>query len=212
MPRPFDTAHIADSFAPASHQSIATGHRAFFDALPADFRAFLARHNGGVVKEFAWTFDTGVPFKTDTVDNPSRDDCIVELFGIPTTPAPEHEPRDLLQAVADYEQACFLPRGVFAVASCSQNSLVCVSTRPEDVGHVYYWDWYWQYPWCEPFFRARIDEALRMFPDSELVSNDTNHPLHNDLVDTLNFATLVQLAPSWPDFLAKCRDERDLQA
>jgi hypothetical protein len=56
----------------------------FFRSLPEDYREFLQQHNGGFVDEFRYTFPTGVPFQTDEVDNPSRDDCPVEFYGLRT--------------------------------------------------------------------------------------------------------------------------------
>jgi hypothetical protein len=57
----------------------------FFRSLPEAYREFLQQHNGGFVDEFRYTFPTGVPFQTDEVDNPSRDDCPVEFYGLRTT-------------------------------------------------------------------------------------------------------------------------------
>lgn len=178
-----DMSCIVGSFAPATRESIDNGARAFFDALPLEYKEFLARHNGGVVEEFAWTFDTGVPFKTDSADNPSRTDCVIDLFGIPTADPPDPAPEDLLQVAAD---------------------------RADDLGHVYYWDWYWQYPWCEQFSCSRVDAVHGSFPNAEQVLNDGHHPQYQQLIDELNYATLIRIATSWPEFLEKCRDEREL--
>ena len=176
------------------------------DKLPSDYLGFLRIHNGGFVDEFRYTFGTGVPFKTTEVDNPSRDDCPVEFFGIATGEKNESRPRDLIQIAAEYAEEEFLPTGVIAIARCVANSLVCLSLRHEDHGSIYYWDWYWYFPGSKPFFEARMVDALAGFERSDVISEDPSHPRYVELYDALNFATLVKIAASFSDWFRECQD------
>ncbi len=198
---------IRDSYPPLS----ALGNdktQAYLRDLPDDYVAFLRHNNGGFADAFRYTFLTGVPFKTETVDNLSRDDCPVEFFGLSGGDASEGFPDDLMQVAREHADEGFLPRNVIAIARCVQNSLVCLSRRKEDFGSIYYWDWYWQYPWCEAFFRARLDEVRRQFEPADDILEDNTHPRHAELRDALNFATLTKLAPDFSSWLGGCEDRR----
>jgi hypothetical protein len=199
---------IRNSF-PAISDQLAEEERVFFDRLPDDYRAFLLAHNGGFVEEFRYTFLTGVPFRTSEIDNPSRDDCPVEFFGIATTEPGSALPEDIMQMVVDHAAEEFLPRDVIAIARCVQSSLVCLSLRADDRGAIYYWDWYWRYPWCKDFFDARIARALAAFDDPDAIRRDLRHPRRAELHDALNFATLVKLAPSFSEWGRSCEDRRE---
>jgi SMI1/KNR4 family protein SUKH-1 len=181
----------------------------FVDNLPSDYREFLLEHNGGFVYDFRYTFMTGVPFKTDEVDNPSRDDSPVEFFGIPTTEADGEWPADLLECIATHRSEEFLPHDVIAIARCVQNSLVCISLRSEDRGRIYYWDWYWRYPWCYHFFDARIASAKGRFDDPSSILDNPHHAQYQAIFDALNFATLVEVAPNFSEWFLRCQDRRD---
>lgn len=199
---------IRASFPAITAQSAGDDH-AFFTQLPDHYRRFLAARNGGFAAESRYTFLTGVPFVTETVHNPSRDDCVIEFFGIPTTDAAGDFPRDLLQERVDHEAEGFLPHDVIAIARCSQNSLVCISLRTEDRGAIYYWDWYWRYPWCKAFFAARIDAVAQQYPQHAEILADEEHALHHEVQDAFNFATLVRLAPDFETFARACEDRRE---
>lgn len=178
--------------------------------LPDDYRSFLRVHNGGFVDEFRYSFQTGVPFKTKDVENPSRSDCPVEFFGIPAGQVSGSYPEDLLQVAVDHAAEEFLPENVIAVARCIQSSLVCISVRSEDYGAIYYWDWYWRYPWCVHFFDARIEKVQRNYRDAAAILNDREHPHFTTLRDELNYATLTRIAPSFSDWFAMCEDVREV--
>lgn len=180
----------------------------FFMQLPDDYRQFLSATNGGFVEAFRYTFLTGVPFRTEYVDNPSRDDCPVEFYGIPVNEQIDESPNDLLQEMVDHEAEEFLPKGVIAIARCFQNSLVCISLREEDRGWIYYWDWYWRHEWCRPFFDERIKRAYQPYPDYRAILNDPEHPLYESLLDDLNYATLTLVAPSFRKWFESCTDKR----
>lgn len=179
--------------------------RTLVDRLPSVHRGFLEAHNGGHLPEGRYTFPTGVPFKTPKVDNPSRDDCVVELFGLGLREN-DDDPSDLLEKNDAYREEDFLPQDVIAIGRCVQSSLVCMSLRADTFGAIYYWDYYWRYPWCEPFFRARIDAAAKEYPGASAILKDTSHAQHQALKDALNFATLMRLAADFEAFGAMCRD------
>jgi hypothetical protein len=199
---------IRNSF-PAFPSHLSGDNKELIGKLPKDYLEFLRVHNGGFVDEFRYTFMTGVPCKTTDVDNPSRDDCPVEFFGIGTGERNNGLPGDLIQIAAEHTEEQFLPTAVIAIARCVQNSLVCLSIRPEDHGTIYYWDWYWSYPWCKPFFEARIADALAGFERPSDISENPAHPRHVELYDALNFATLVKIASSFSDWFRGCQDRRN---
>lgn len=180
---------------------------AFFQALPLEYRRFLSTYNGGFVPESKYTFLTGVPFKTDTVDNPSWDDCPVEFFGIPTTEGEGDWPEDLLQLVVDHESENFLPQGIIAIARCVQSSLICISVRKNDYGQIYYWDWYWRYPWCKAFFDQRIAKVQQDYPNAQQIASIPNHPDLQRMMDDFNYATIVKIADSFDKWIASCVDK-----
>src|SRR5215203_3670236 len=139
----------------------------FFDVLPKDYKRFLDNTNGGFTEEFKYTFNTGVPFVTDKVNNQSKTDCVIEFFGINTTNQTNNFPKDLIETAKEYASEGFLPFGIIAIGSCIQNSLVCLSLRKNDFGQIYYWDWYWKYPWCKDFFQSRIDKVSAIYPNAK---------------------------------------------
>jgi hypothetical protein len=195
---------ITGSMQPPSSFVMSTAQRALYLALPPDYRKFLERHNGGRVSEFSMAFDTGVPFRTKEVDNPSRNDGVRELFGLRHPVADDDAPSDLVERRACYDAEEFLPQGVIAIARCTQSSLVCLSLRRDDFGQVYYWDWYWQYPWCRWFFDERLRATAKRYPDAKAIAADPKHKRHQELKDAFNYATIVRLAPSFSAWLSQC--------
>ena len=115
--------------------------RPFSRTAGQQYRHFLLSHNGGSVDAFRYTFMTGVPFRTEHAETPSREDSPVDFFGIPTTSDSDGCPDDLLQRAVDYEDQKFLPSNLLAIATCVQSSLVYISTGGPDLGAIYYWDW-----------------------------------------------------------------------
>ena len=199
---------IRGSFPPLERSAVSHDDWRFVQELPVEYRSFLRAHNGGFVDEFCYTFLTGVPFKTGAVDNPSRDDSPIEFFGVPTTQAAGRWPRDLLQVAVDHTAEEFLPSNLLAIASCVQSSLVCIALSGRDQGAIYYWDWYWQYPWCKAFFDRRIDAVRHEIPDHAAVLSDPSHPRYRQVLDAFNYATVTRLAGSFHQWLLTCADRR----
>jgi len=198
---------VTESLRPLDRSTLAPAQQALFDALPVSYQSFLENHNGGEIDEFALTFDTGVPFRTETVDNPSRNDGVRDFFGFRTNETTG--PEDLLERRVRHDGEQFLPRGFVAIAVCVQSSLVCLSLRPNDFGHVYYWDWYWRYPWCKWFFDARTRAVAERYPDAKATLRDASSPRYREVCDAFNYATVVELAASFHDWIVECYDARE---
>jgi hypothetical protein len=182
----------------------------FFDALPKDYKKFLDNTNGGFAEEFKYTFETGVPYITEKVNNPSKTDCVIEFFGICTSQTEREKfPKDLIETAKEYVAEEFLPLGIIAIASCIQNSLVCVSLRKNDFGQIFYWDWYWKYPWSKEFFQSRIDKVSAAYPNAEEVLSNPQNDLYQIVLDEFNYATIVKIADSFDDFSSKLKDVRE---
>lgn len=177
--------------------------------LPNEYRDFLSAQNGGFVEEDRYTFPTGVPFKSEAANVPSREDCLVKIFGIPTSTTLSSAPVDLLQMAAIHKEEGFLPSTVVAIARCAQNSLICLAISGDDVGTVYYWDWYWRYPWCKAYFDARVAVVLHRYPNADEILEDVSHQQHLEVADALNYATIVHQADSLAQWLRRCEDRRD---
>lgn len=197
---------IENSYPPFDEAMMSASERELFAKLPKDYQEFLRSHNGGFVRDFRYSFLTGVPYKTEAIDNPSRDDCVVEFLGIPTTTSEGRWPASLILTAEEHRAAKFLPDGIIAIAICIQSSLVCVSLRPADRGAIYYWDYYWRYPWCKSFFEERIEGSRARVKDSEVIMENPHHPDFPALVDALNFATLVKLSDSFSGWCHSCFD------
>lgn len=194
---------------PPLHDVVLDGpQRELLDSLPADYRRFLEQHNGGELPEFALAFDTRVPFRTEKVDRPSRNDGVREFFGFRSS-RDDEGPADLLERRVLHDSEEFLPAGIIAIAICAQSSLVCLSVRRNHFGRVYYWDWYWRYPWCKWFFDQRIDYVASRYPDSKTILKAPAHPRYWETVDAFNYATIVPLAPSFDAWIASCYDARE---
>lgn len=198
---------ITGSYPAPTQANISNDCWSFFQKLPSSYRKFLLSYNGGFVSEFQYTFLTGVPFKTEEVYNPSRDDCVVEFFGIPTSGDECEGPKDLLQTAIDYKAEHFLPNNIIAIARCIEDSLICISLRESDYGQVYYWDYSWQYPWCKYFFEQRINEVRRLYPNAQEIANTPDHPDMQRMMDDFNYATIVRLADDFDEWIESCTDK-----
>ena len=199
---------IECSYPAADDAMIGAAEQALSARLPSDYKAFLRTHNGGFAREFRYTFLTGVPFKQGEIYNPSREDCVVELFGIPAATSSGRQPMGLVETAAVHRAERFLPTSIIAVASCVQSSLVCMSLRQCDHGAIYYWEYYWRYPWCKEFFDERIEDArARMKDDRGDIKGAADVELAS--FDALNFATLVRIAPSFSEWSQSCFDGTD---
>lgn len=198
---------LTKSHARLRPETLKGAQAALWSTLPPSYREFLCRWNGGVLEEGQLCFDTPIPYVKDGRQvRDHQTDSVVEFFGF-QPPGETREPRDLATVKPEHDAEEFLPLGVIAIAECLGNSLLCLSTRSEDYGIVYYWDYYWKYPWSRPFFEPRIQAAKREFPDLDAIRADPLHPRRREAVDTLNYASLVRLAEDLESWLSMCRPD-----
>lgn len=201
---------LENSFPIISSHNISDEVWRFFEALPKDYKRFLDKTNGGFAEAFEYSFETGVPRIIEKVNNPSKTDCVIKFFGIRTSNIQPNEfPEDLIETANEYAAEEFLPSGIISIASCIQNSLVCLSLRKNDFGQIYYWDWYWKYPWSKDFFQARIDKVWTIYPNADEILNNPQNDLYQIVSDEFNYATIVKIAESFDDFLLKLKDLRE---
>jgi len=179
--------------------------KALFARFPIPYQTFLRAHNGGFVDPDQCNFLThiGREFEGQTYYNSegTLDEWWAFLSYKNETPAPDKCPSILHEHYGRHLAEQFLPDGVIAIGRCIQNSLICLSLNQHDFGAIYYWEWYWQYPWYQAFFNRRIEQAKDAFADIEVVLNDPDHPQYQTAVDQLNYATIVKVADSFPEFV-----------
>lgn len=155
-----------------------------FGALPETLQGVLRTWNGAYFSG-ELSFPTGVETRREGTAAIGQD-SLVELWGLYPKEADggsEETPLDLVTEAARHEEQAFLPRGLVAIGLGMENSLVLVSVRPQDLGAVFYWDWYWQYPWRVDFFQERIDRAMSAFADPAAAIDDLRHPDHDAVVE-----------------------------
>jgi hypothetical protein len=196
---------------PLREDLFSEGDTAIWQVLPSSYRAFLRRHNGGIVDPESAEFEIMIEENRDGTKTIGTSNSLSELWSFlsyENERRPEREPRSILHEHFDrHVGEAFLPSGVLAIGRCIQNSLVCISTNRQDLGTVYYWEWYWQYPWFEEFFEDRIAAAREQFPDAETIADEESSARFRELADALNYATLVAVAPTFEDFLAALHPE-----
>lgn len=193
------------SFAPLQVERLRGDRRALWSRLPAAYQRLLQRWNGAVFEGAQLAFKTHVPFHRDGRTSESQIDAISQFYGLrPEGELPDSDLEDLLEVRARNEAEGFLPAGIISIARGLEGSLLCLSTRSEDYGAVYYWDWHWRYPWSKPFFEARIKAAEAQFADLEAIRADLAHPRRQQAEDAINYATLVPLAEDLEVWLSKC--------
>lgn len=123
-----------------------------------------------------------IPFnESSTTDNE-----LEVLYGVSATSPPS---RGWLE-ITDTS----LPSGVLAIGRFYDDSLLCLSTREQDHGSVYYWDYYWKYPWRRGFFTDRVHAAYAPFGDYTLILDDASHPKYESLNNAAHEAVLYLVA------------------
>ena len=189
---------------PFDERALDPEERGIWLSFPDDLRAVLATCNGA---ELTTTYDFPTKLERTQKDGSiltGGSNYLTELWAF--LPRSHERPSDgplsiLHEHFERHVGEDFLPRGVYVFGRCEQSCLVAVSTNTADYGAIYYWEWYWQYPWYKPFFDARIAQARERWRGRGKI--DENHPDWPRLSDDFNYATLVQLAPSWTAWLAE---------
>ncbi|MEM0999958.1 MAG: SMI1/KNR4 family protein [Bacteroidota bacterium] len=166
---------------------LSADRRKLFGRLPADFQAFLQRHNGGAVPPHQLNFLTGIPFATPSTELPSRTDHITAFLGL--DPVDGEEWDDLFYFNRQVDSEMF-PAGVILVARGHYGD-VGISLAQDDPGAVYY---QWRhYPSVADYYRERRAAVTAEFEDltsPEAVRADA-------------FATIERVAGSWTEFLGR---------
>ncbi|QBB72207.1 hypothetical protein ELE36_18565 [Pseudolysobacter antarcticus] len=213
------TSLILDKSFPSDWAGLSSKDRAFFDGLPADYRAFLDQTNGGfVLRGCPATFTIAIDRRHEgKVVSTSQTSEVEEFFAIiPSSDRPYlaqygQVPASLLHEHwgrhADEE---FLPLNVVVIASCTQNCLLACSLNTDDYGTIYYWEWYWRYPWFSKFFDDQIAKAQSKFHDVDTILSDDKHPLYAKAFNALNYATLVKVADSFTEFLGSLTEASEV--
>jgi hypothetical protein len=196
--------------APFEITDLSTDEQTLWREFPEDYRESIVAVNGGWLTESLW-FDVPIVWENEGHRREGKQAELEELWTWQTLGA--DEPEDVSSVLHEHfgrhvaEQ--FLPAGIFVIGRATQNSLVAISTRPEDHGAVFYWEWYWSYPWYKPFFESRIRTALAVYDDAHQALNDPNHAAHDEVVDAANYATLLKVASSWTEFVRRLQPESD---
>jgi hypothetical protein len=189
--------------------------RALFERLPADYREFLERNNGGFVEPGSSShFSVAMERRSGAVIiNTSSQNRIEEFFAVMPSDAVYTRQDGAAPASLFHEhwnrhiEEAFLPIDVVVIARCEQSCLLACSLNPEDYGAIYYWEWYWYYPWFAKFFDDRIEAAERKYPDIEKIRKDSTHPLYRDAFNAFNYATLVKVANSFSALIDSLKPE-----
>jgi len=176
-----------------------------FRSFPLDYQAFLQATNGSILNSPNRWFRASIE-RTFNGQLHTTTWNAVEQFWVyvsyHSSQQPEADVNSILHEHHDrHVNEGFLPQGVYAIGSCIQNSLLCISTNTFDFGVIYYWEWYWQYPWYKPFFERRIAQVSRPFTDTQAVLGNPNHPEYVAVYNALNYATLIKISDSFSDFI-----------
>lgn len=180
--------------------------RDIFEALPEDYRLFLAKQNGGRLQDSSQaSFDVPIVGDWPSGRLDAKRTALEEFWTFVScmdaeAPVGPDEPASILhEHFFRHDEEQFLPSGTLVIGRCFQDSLVVISMNEADFGAIYYWEWYWQYPWYKNFFLGRVTQAVARFPDVK----GPEHPQHAELVDATNYATLVKVASSFDDFFSR---------
>lgn len=199
--------NITESFFKPHTDALTAEQLEWWNKLPKDYQDFLCKNNGGAVPDGECGFETGVVRKVRGKAAPTHTDFVVEFYGLPM---PEDDMEDagidnVFKLALDNDLDEFLPCNVIAIAYCVSASLVCLSTDGPDKGAVYYWDVNWNTPACKDFFDPRVKAASAPFGNVKAILHNLEDPRYQEAFDALNYATLVKLADSIPQWLKMCK-------
>lgn len=194
---------------PFERTDFTTDEQRVWDEFPDDYQAAIRAVNGGWLDESLF-FDVPIVWEHEGHRREGKQAALEELWTwIPlATEEPDEVASVLHQHFGRHVQEEFLPGAVIVIARAAQNSLVALSTRPEDRGAVYYWEWYWNYPWYKDFFEARVRDAIVDFDDAREALGDPEHHRHEEVIDAANYATLLKIADSFSEFVRELHPER----
>ena len=124
--------HESQRFGSTTADEVASFERSFGRALPADYRSFLERHNGGVPVPDHWHCgpvheEPGFGWTPPSVQ-------VDRLFGLVTEPTWA----SLAWAVRCYRGR--IPEGLVPIADDPAGNVFCLDLTDADPGTVWYWD------------------------------------------------------------------------
>ena len=212
--------NITGSYPSPTNHNLSTEHWEFFSKLPKDYKQFLYSYNGGYIEDDSYCFEADIPFKRQGADAASIEKSIREFFGFPTNGVKSKKviteqhnkitqnyidnPEDILENNIRHEGEYFLPSNIIVFAICADSSLLCISLRKSDFGNIYLWNYYWNYPWHEDFYFDRIEAEAKKHKDIQEITDNDQHPLHIEMSDRLNYATIVKVSQTFTEFLSQC--------
>jgi hypothetical protein len=192
---------------PFKQEDLNASELALWLRFPEDFRRFYQLQNGGEI-------ETEMPswFKYDDIrrfpdgreyrGNETQIEELWQFISYENSDESDEINSILHQHYDRHLEEEFLPSDVYVFARCMQNSLLCISLRPDSYGEIYYWEWYWQYPWYKQFFDDRQKIAAAPFGDEiKNILSDEAHPQYQLAFDALNFATLIKVTDSFSSLL-----------
>ncbi len=195
--------------------SLTQKEKAIFYAFPADYQAFLREANGGILTSANQWFSVPITRMLKEKSYQRTWNAIEQFWAYLSysnaAPREEGVYSILHEHLDRHVHEEFLPKGVYAIAHCTQNSLLCLSTNKNDFGAIYYWEWYWQYPWYKPFFDHRIAQVFEQIANTQAIIDDPNHPEYETVYNALNYATIVKVNDSFTDFINNLRSESDAE-
>ena len=187
--------------------------QAIFESFPQSYKTFIATTNGGFVKGSQSLFNKNIVWDHEGRRNTNQQSSVEEFFQFVNTSEPDpprEQPRSVLHELFfRHIDEQFLPKRVFVIGRCRQNSLIAISLNKDDFGQVLYWEWYWRYPWYQMFFDERVAAAKAKFDNIEQIFKDPSHPQFESAYNSLNYATLVKVADTFEDFLASLTVDSD---
>lgn len=201
--------HLAKT-APLDPAKLTASDRALWSRFPADFRRFYAKQNGGFCAEDE-AVELTIPM-TWSMGGKSRKrqkNSLEELWRFDRRKLAKGPRSILLEHFGRHLAEAFLPRDVVVFGNCVQSCLVAISLAAHDLGNVYYWEWYWQYPWYKEFFLKRVERAVKRFDTKHQDLEGRTMSDAHTTGDAANYATLVKVADSFSAFVKGLRKSED---
>lgn len=205
-----------------------------YPSLPADYREFLLKHNGGIVdpgygvEEVPSILDEG-PSQLVVFDTPLRwarkegqppcTPALVAFFGarLPkylnpsAIPDTARKPPELI-ASNEHSKIDFdvLPDKMMSIGICSdryQPDLLCLSLDPRDFGNVYYYDCLVYHPMRShgDYYDDKRRQIMTKYALESEDEIDSDSEAGGDALFELGRVHFVKVADSFTAFLANCR-------
>lgn len=200
-----------------------------YSAMPADYRKFLLKNNGGYVSP-GFIDDTDKTTHTQEIifDTPlkwARDNdkpvtpCLVMFFGIwleSEMNENEVENWDLYDLILSNEHSKndfdILPNNMMSIAKCSHpdaDDMLCISVDKIDYGSVYFYYGMHDHP-VNPMGSYYADKAEKIFEYYKIENEDDideDTAEGKEILTQLSRVPFIKVANSLNEFLNSCRTE-----